>query len=67
MEGRNLGKSRPETARNAVGDRMMPADAALYKGSTCLKKRFNRHRPILSVSAPTDDTLYVPAIAATVI
>jgi len=45
----------------------MPADAALYKGSTCLKKRFNRHRPILSVSAPTDDTLYVPAIAATVI
>jgi hypothetical protein len=66
MEGRNLGRSRPETARNAVGEGIMPPQAQQYIGVYMpIKVLQQTPSSLVCKRAPTDDTLYVPPIAAT--
>ena len=64
--GRKLGRRRAETGRNAVGDRIMSTQAQHYIG-VCRPIKVIHQTPSCLVCklAPTDDTLYVPAIVAT--
>ena len=68
MEEINLGSSRPETGRNPVGERIMPPQTRHYIG-VYMPIKVLQQTPsyLVCKSAPTDDTLYVPAVAVTVI